>query len=39
MFTFAKPDACSDHVHVDLVGPLPLSQGCRYLLTCVDHFK
>ena len=38
MSTFANPDACFDHVHVDLVGPLPLSQGCRYLLTCVDRF-
>ena len=38
MSTFANPDAHFDHVHVELVGPLPLSQGCRYLLTCVDHF-
>ena len=28
MSTFANPDARFDHVHVDLVGPLPLSQGC-----------
>ena len=26
--TLANPDAHFDHVHVDLVGPLPLSQGC-----------
>ena len=38
MTTFANPDACFDHVHVNLVGPLLLSQGCRYLLMCVDHF-
>ena len=25
------------HIHVDLVGPLPPSQGFRYLLTCVDR--
>ena len=25
-------------IHVDLVGPLPLSDGCRYLLTFVDRF-
>ena len=25
-------------IHVDLVGPLPLSDGCRYLLTIVDRF-
>ena len=27
-----------DHVHVDLVGPLPYSDGFKYLLTCVDRF-
>ena len=26
------------HVHVDLVGPLPESKGCRYLLTIIDRF-
>ena len=31
-------DARFDHVHIDLVGPLPPSQGCTYLLTCVDRF-
>ncbi len=25
------------HVHVELVGPLPLSRGDRYLLTSVDR--
>ena len=25
-------------MHVDLVGPLPPSNGCPYLLTCVDRF-
>ena len=25
------------HVHVDLVGPLPLSHGYTYLLTCIDR--
>ena len=29
MSTFVNPDACFDHVHIDLVGPLPSSQGCR----------
>ena len=38
MSTFATPDARFDHLHVDIVGPLPSSQGCRYLLTCVDRF-
>ena len=25
-------------MHIDLVGPLPTSQGCTYLLTCIDRF-
>lgn len=36
--TFATPDARFDHVHIDLVGPLPPSNSCVYLLTCVDRF-
>ncbi len=36
--TFSTPDARFDHVHIDLVGPLPSSRGCTYLLTCVDRF-
>ena len=36
--TFTTPDARFSHVHLDLVGPLPLSGGCQYLLTCVDRF-
>ncbi len=36
--TFATPDARFDHVHLDLVGPLPPSNGYVYLLTCVDRF-
>ena len=36
--TFTTPDARFDHVHLDLVGPLPPSDGCTYLLTCVDRF-
>ena len=27
-----------DHVHIDIVGPLPNANGFRYLLTCVDRF-
>ena len=27
-----------EHVHIDLVGPLPESQGCAYLLTAADRF-
>ena len=34
---FAVPDKRFDHVHLDLV-TLPLSNGCRHLLTAVDRF-
>ncbi|CAK9832763.1 Transposon Ty3-I Gag-Pol polyprotein [Anthophora retusa] len=27
-----------EHVHVDIVGPLPISQGFRYWLSCVDRY-
>ena len=36
LFKFGTPRF--DHVHVDIVGPLPLSQGFRYLFTAVDRF-
>jgi len=36
--TFSTPDARFDHIHLDLVGPLPPSRGYSYLLTCVDRF-
>jgi len=36
--TFANPDARFAHIHIDLVGPLPPSKGCVYLLTCIDRF-
>lgn len=36
--TFTNPDARFAHVHIDLVGPLPPSKGCVYLLTCIDRF-
>ena len=25
-------------VHIDLIGPLPVSNGCRYALTAIDRF-
>ena len=34
----AMPGARFQHIHVDLVGPLPPSQGCSYLLTIVDRY-
>jgi cleavage and polyadenylation specificity factor subunit 1 len=33
------PDHRFGTVHVDIVGPLPSSQGYSYLLTCVDRFS
>nr|VZI45352.1 unnamed protein product [Spirometra erinaceieuropaei] len=35
--TFPGPGSRFSHVHLDIVGPLPLSNGCSYLLTCVDR--
>ena len=35
---FEEPTERFDHVHVDLVGHLPYSDGFKYLLTCVDRF-
>jgi cleavage and polyadenylation specificity factor subunit 1 len=37
--TFPTPEARFQHVHVDLVGPLPPSRGFIYLLTCIDRFS
>ena len=36
--SFPLPTSRFDTVHIDLVGPLPPSQGFTYLLTCVDRF-
>nr|VZI29147.1 unnamed protein product [Spirometra erinaceieuropaei] len=36
--TFPGPGARFSHVNLDIVGPLPRSNGCSYLLTCVDRF-
>ena len=35
---FPVPDARFQHVHVDLVGPLPPSHGFTYLFTIIDRF-
>lgn len=34
---FAQPRRRFGHIHVDVVGPLPSSQGFRYLFTVVDR--
>jgi hypothetical protein len=31
------PSRRFSHLHIDLVGPLPISQGCTHLLTMVDR--
>ena len=35
---FKPPDTRFSQVHIDIVGPLPPSQGQVYLLTCIDRF-
>ena len=35
---FTEPTERFDHVHIDIVGPLPYTDGFRYLLTCIDQF-
>uniref|UniRef100_A0A5S6QHR2 RNA-directed DNA polymerase n=1 Tax=Trichuris muris TaxID=70415 RepID=A0A5S6QHR2_TRIMR len=36
---FPMPSERFEHVHLDIVGPLPLSENKRYLLTAVDRFS
>ena len=35
---FSEPTERFYHVHIDIVGQLPYSDGFKYLLTCVDRF-
>ena len=35
---FKTPDSRFANIHIDIVGPLPPSKGCVYLLTCIDRF-
>ncbi|XP_068207469.1 uncharacterized protein [Palaemon carinicauda] len=35
--TFPKPQRCFAHIHVDVVVPLPTSQGHHYLITVINH--
>ncbi len=37
--TFKVPHRRFDHINIDLVGPLPSSQGYTHLLTMVDRFS
>ncbi|BHF74297.1 hypothetical protein SprV_0501738200 [Sparganum proliferum] len=36
--TYASPDARFGHVHLDVVGPLPLSNGFTHPLICIDRY-
>lgn len=36
--TFTLPEERFEHVHLDIVGPLPSSQGFGYILTMIDQF-
>ena len=38
MESFTLQDRRFDHIHVDIVGPLPQSRGVTHLLTIVDRF-
>lgn len=35
---FASPSGRFQHIHIDIVGPLPISNGYTYILTTVDRF-
>jgi cleavage and polyadenylation specificity factor subunit 1 len=37
--TFLTPGERFDHIHIDLVGPLPISEGYRYVLTVIDRYS
>ncbi|CAM1323272.1 Uncharacterised protein r2_g3179 [Pycnogonum litorale] len=37
--TFAIPSTRFDNIHLDIVGPLPMSDGSAYILTCIDRFS
>ena len=36
---FTAPDGRFKHVHIDLIGPLPVSNGYKYYLTMIDRFS
>ncbi|GFY25093.1 integrase catalytic domain-containing protein [Trichonephila clavipes] len=37
--SFQEPSQRFDHVHLDLIGPLPPSNGYTYCLTMIDRFS
>ncbi|GBM98101.1 Retrovirus-related Pol polyprotein from transposon 412 [Araneus ventricosus] len=36
---FKLPNARFNHVHIDVVGPLPACKGYYFVLTCIDRFS
>lgn len=36
--TFSSPDARFSHIHIDFIGPLPISDGYQYCMTIIDRF-
>ncbi|GFU37881.1 retrovirus-related Pol polyprotein from transposon opus [Nephila pilipes] len=36
---YEVPDARFSVIHIDLISPLPPSQGMTYCLTCIDRFS
>ncbi|GFS92744.1 uncharacterized protein TNCV_1161601 [Trichonephila clavipes] len=36
---FKDPDARFHHLHLDIIGPIPPSQGFSYCLTAIDRFS
>ncbi|GFX92523.1 transposon Ty3-G Gag-Pol polyprotein [Trichonephila clavipes] len=36
--TFALPDVRFAHIHIDYIGPYPLSKGYKYCLTIIDKY-
>lgn len=37
--SYGPIDQRFDHINIDIIGPLPVSRGNRYCLTCVDRFS
>ncbi|UYV69629.1 hypothetical protein LAZ67_7000033 [Cordylochernes scorpioides] len=36
---FPLPSTCFEHVHLDLIGPLPHSENCTHILTAIDRYS
>lgn len=36
---FVAPDGRFDQIHIDIIGPLPISNGLNYCLTMIDRFS